>query len=218
MRRLSIICVAAMLLILSCSKDQVKKQATAPINQGLIDEVESASTLAVQKLSFRLLNSTEKATLWQRQILYYTSANLNAAQKAHLLLLSKFISNSPQIFDAGYDHARLEQFSKPWLAKAKSLFPDALLKSIVASIHTAQSCKDIVDASNQGTSTATKKAIASNVKPDYVEPTCACASDSDYCDMYSECTGGSQNCVGTVGGGCGFLLVYNCDGMCTGGA
>ena len=227
MRRLSVIAAAFVLFLSSCSKDRESKvtttavatTTTTSIDQGLISEVESANDLFVQKLSFRLLNSAEKVMLWQKQLSYYANTNLNPAQKTQLLLLADYISKSPRIFDAGNDHSKLEQFSNSWLATAKTLFPETLLNNIVSKIHTEQSCKSLVDSFNnlpiRNSHALTTTSVTNTDKPE-VDNTCSCSTESDYCDTYTQC--GNGICVYTVGGGCGFLLTYNCDGKCTGGA
>lgn len=48
-------------------------------------------------------------------------------------------------------------------------------------------------------------------------PNCSCSGNSDYCDWWrsgSSCS--SSSCRFQVGG-CGTLLMYDCDGLCTGG-
>jgi len=208
---------ASLLFMASCSKNS-QKPASQQINSDLVSEVENlGAKVSAQKLSYQLLNPDEKLALWQNQLDYYLSSDLNESQKDALRTLKAGIKREmftqTHITDKSYD-----AFAQAWYNSATKVFAKNVLNTIVSQIHTKEFALDYVSAINAANSGASSQLVINSLTPMNEKPkACTCSTGSDYCSQFYQCSSTFFKCESSSMG-CGFMLLYSCDGTCVSGA
>lgn len=182
-------------LFTRCEKDT---SVDLQINQKLIDEVKQLSSESDQRLAYNLLTSGEKALLWTQKLTTILKSDLlNEQQRSHIEKLNSFINSTR--FEKSDDGTLLvDSFAKSWCMEGLNYFTKDEIKSIAFSINTIDP-NDI----------KFKNGI---ITPNLTElPDCNCNSTSAFscnsCSAPAKCKETSM--------GCGFLMLYECDGRCT---
>ncbi len=151
-----------------------------------------------QRISYvEHLNPAEKLVIWNKKLdLLSNTSTLSADQKQIISELSNHLAKNVFENIASRDKF-MKDFGNSWTYRAEKIFSREQVIRFFTSIN--------MDDDNLN--------LTSNVvKPNSDEqPKCKCSVISDYCPQYYYCT--NWNCEQSSFG-CGFLLLYICDGLC----
>lgn len=214
MKNLAFILILCLIIISSCTKEDLKYSCDPEINaivkSGEIEfsEIELTEFLEydiiLQKAIYRSLTNDKKRNLWLEKLDLIISGNeLNDNEMKHIKTLAEHISNINFVFQK-LDSIQFKQrknFEDEWVNYAKNilLWDDFKVHFVVNSLCIKQEqYKQIIEELTT---------ITLNV----LSGSCGCSTESDYCsDRGGRCDQGG--CSQTSG--CGFLWQYQCDGVC----
>ena len=182
----------------------------------------SALSLKKRKAFLRNVTPNQKSALWRTHLsLFFLKQDLNDWQKA--VILSAMALATPEYFGVrSTDPAWNAKVQEPTRLLEQQIF-DAFSKKDAAKIfatlgddalaadNSAVLLKSINPLSNSG---PYKQAILTRLVAQDMElerSSCECATNSDYCGIWSACRGGS---CGSTPDGCGTFWTYPCNGAC----
>jgi hypothetical protein len=189
MRRLFLF-ISLLFISISCSTDD--NTLNEGINQSKINEVLNQNDYETQKVMYRMLNQNEKLTLWDNKI-NNLILNNNLNKKQVELLNELKINLKTEIFNQVSSENKTifkTVFVKDFLNKSKSVFASEFFFDNFYNIQL-------------------KIAPIDSELPD-----CTCNKGSAFsCGWNSVTCRESDKCSDTDDG-CGFLLLYSCNGRC----
>ncbi|MEZ4853034.1 bacteriocin fulvocin C-related protein [Flavobacterium sp.] len=184
--------IIIVLVLNSCSTDS--ELEVSKISSQKISEVVNEKNLSVQKLKYSLLSKEDKFSIWENKINNLINDNLNDEQKSLILDLKNHLNVS--IFDDDLNNDTREIFktvySKQFLEKANTIFSEEFIITNFYYIN-----YKFYDGENSNCNCTSQSSV-----------TCLSTIQNPlFCKKgYADCKQSLKNC--------GFLLRYDCDGMC----
>ncbi len=160
-----------------------------------------------QNLAYKSLTIPEKVYLWRSHIQeYIDSAHFTKDQVSHLRVLYDEISINLFNTIANDSVSRLDfqlNFENKWMDKAVSLFTNKELKALLYNIDHYQSIKSL------------QEFPIDSAKKVVLAKSCDCNQGSIFtCSDAGDCK--KSICGVPSFEGCGFLRLYDCNGLCDG--
>ncbi|TKC57600.1 hypothetical protein FBD94_20175 [Pedobacter hiemivivus] len=205
---LSILIIAS---FISCKKTDSARNNE--IDLKLIKEVKSLSTPNARKIAFsRILNQSEKLTAITDQLTLLTEdPKLNSEQVA---LVKDLIIHIPSNFYENDGKARdkfMTDYGNAWIKTAANVLGPKFIRDKMTTLNsTNQKANNVVTLNGDNGDSEGDDGGSENGGKKF----CKCSQSSDWCNSATEGDCVSANCT-TYSSGCGFLLVWDCNGWCS---
>lgn len=211
-RSFALLAAVVILAFVACKRESlIGEKESLPQNQfkslTLRQQLMQHTEVADFKDAYTVLSPEQKYNIWLDKLnIMMASGDFSIQEKSFLQELLDLLDIS--IFQQGYDVTALEAFSEDWSSRAISQlgWTEEQTQVVAMTIFTLEEYNDRIEAIGGG-----------GLNPPPPSSDCECAysttgcwvwsfGKTNYCDRYSDCS--------PVDGGCGFLLVMQCRGVC----
>lgn len=192
------------------------------LNDWVIDNMEDIHLLSrsewcklemeYQVPAYRAFVPKQKQNFWIQKLEEVMELDWNQKEKDHLKVLCDYIKENPHIFESSFwqDEAAFIEFDKfqyKWVCYAQSelKWKKEIIAAIAVNGHKMKNKEGELDIPIESLLVA-KSSSETSIR-------CSCCSHSDWCSSgFCEKTGRCEY----IHSGCGTLMMYECDGLCSG--
>ena len=209
-------------LCLASCQQTLEYSCNEELNDWVLDNMEDIHILSrsqwkeleleYQIPAYRAFMSKQKQNFWIQKLEEVSALDWNEKEKNHLKVLYDYIKDNQYIFESNFwqnetAFIEFDKFQYEWISYAKSelTWDTNLIGAIAANGNKLKNKTGELDIPIERL-TIYKRSIESG-------GTCSCCSHSDWCSSgFCEET----NRCDYVHTGCGMLMMYECDGLCSG--
>lgn len=198
MRKIFFILLSSFLVI-SCEKNNssINLSEQTLINKSIISQLINLPE-SEQKIAYRLLNNHEMAYLWNDKFMKIKKTeSFNKEQESFINYLLSIIKPDLFVINSQSNIEFRSTIGKNISARAKNLFGFENATFLLTSLN--------------------KRPINPNlvIDDENLIKKCKCSSESNYCDPLASCNENPETICRHTTLGCGALLMYSCNGLCS---